>query len=223
MPPSPTTRTAPSASVQQHGAGARVALGGDWVLGATGAEAAAVVRAVEALPAGTMLSFDARALGTWDSALIALLLRLDGVARERRLTLQADALPDGARHLLALATAVPERVEARNSGGAADAGPPGRRRALGEPRDRELRRFRGRDRVGAGTLRNRARADAEPGPGTGAAAGRDRRAAGGVPGQLPDGPDSRVRGGAAQLRQFGATIFVANLVAIGVVRDLGRS
>jgi len=221
MPPSPTTRAAPSASVQQRGPGALVVLGGDWVLGATGAEAAAVVRAVEALPAGTSLSFDARALGTWDSALIALLLRLDGVARDKRLTLQADALPEGARHLLALATAVPERVEARKQAAAPPmldrlgAGAVSASRATGSFVDfvGETALALGRFVTGRAQMRSRdlglalqqAGIDALPVV------------------SLVNFLMGLILGfvGAAQLRQFGATIFVANLVAIGVVRDLG--
>lgn len=223
MPPDPTTRTRtlPSASVQQRGPRAQVALAGDWLLGATGTTATEAVRVVEALPAGTTLSFDARALGTWDSALIAFLLRLDGVARAQGLAVQTEALPDGARHLLALATAVPERVEARKPAAAGTV----------------------LDRLGAGAL--------TAGRATGSfvefvgetALGLGRFVTGHAQLRQRDlglalqqaGIDALpvvslvnflmglILGfvGAAQLRQFGATIFVANLVAIGVVRDLG--
>jgi len=223
MPPSrgtTTPRTPPSAAVHRRGTSAQVVLAGDWMLGATGAEAAEAVRAVEALPAGTTLSFDARALGTWDSALIAFLLRLDGVARAHGLALQADALPDGARHLLALATAVPERVEARKQ---AATGP-----IL--------------DRLGSGALRAAGASGSfiEFVGDTALALGRlvtgraqmRRRDLGlalqqaGIDALPVVSLVNFLVGlilafvGAAQLQEFGATIYVANLVGIAVVRDI---
>ena len=218
--PSTTTRVLPSVSVQLRGASARVVLAGDWMLGTTGPQAADAVRAVQALPAGAIVSFDTRALGTWDSALIAFLLHLDDAARAQRLAIQPDGLPDGARRLLALATAVPERVEAR-------------RQAAARPM---------LDRFGASMLRvgSATGSFVEFVGETALALGRlvtgraqvRRRDVGlalqqaGIDAlpvvSLVNFLMGLILGfvGAAQLKRFGATIFVADLVGIGIVRDL---
>jgi phospholipid/cholesterol/gamma-HCH transport system permease protein len=206
--------------VQLRGASARVVLAGDWMLGTTGPQAADAVRAVQALPAGAIVSFDTRALGTWDSALIAFLLHLDDAARAQRLAIQPDGLPDGARRLLALATAVPERVEAR-------------RQAAARPM---------LDRFGASMLRvgSATGSFVEFVGETALALGRlvtgraqvRRRDVGlalqqaGIDAlpvvSLVNFLMGLILGfvGAAQLKRFGATIFVADLVGIGIVRDL---
>ncbi len=223
MPPgynTPTPRTPSSATVQLRGASAQVALAGDWMLGTTRAGAADAVRAVQALPAGAIMSFDTRALGTWDSALIAFLLQLDDAARAQGRALQPDGLPDGARRLLALATAVPERVEARRQAAALPAldrlgtGMLGAGSAAGSFIEfvGETARALGRLVFGRAQVRGRdlglalqqAGIDALPVV------------------SLVNFLMGLILGfvGAAQLKRFGATIFVADLVGIGIVRDL---
>lgn len=55
------------------------------------------------------LSFDCSKLGDFDSALICLLLRLHDKCRELGINVDLNGLPDGPRHLLELAVAVPEK------------------------------------------------------------------------------------------------------------------
>jgi phospholipid/cholesterol/gamma-HCH transport system permease protein len=56
---------------------------------------------------------DARGLTGWDSGLLMFLRRLDGFARGAGLETDASGLPEGVRRLLSLAAAVPERAGAR--------------------------------------------------------------------------------------------------------------
>ena len=61
------------------------------------------------------IEFDAQALGRWDTGLMILLSAVRRAAESRNATLDSAGLPDGARKLLELAFAVPERVGARRS------------------------------------------------------------------------------------------------------------
>jgi len=61
------------------------------------------------------LSFDSTALGTWDSALVNFLLKLMNVAEERGIEIDRGALPEGAERLIRLATAVPEKDTKREA------------------------------------------------------------------------------------------------------------
>jgi phospholipid/cholesterol/gamma-HCH transport system permease protein len=61
----------------------------------------------------TSLSFDCAALAGWDSGLLTLLTKIDGICRSRGIALDTAGLPDGLQRLLGLATAIPERAGAR--------------------------------------------------------------------------------------------------------------
>jgi phospholipid/cholesterol/gamma-HCH transport system permease protein len=61
------------------------------------------------------VAFDARGLESWDSAIVTFLVQVSALCRERDITLSLDGLPDGARRLLDLAEAVPENAGARRS------------------------------------------------------------------------------------------------------------
>jgi phospholipid/cholesterol/gamma-HCH transport system permease protein len=65
--------------------------------------------------AARRLAIDASDLAGWDTGLLAFLTGLEALCRERKLEFDDSALPDGARRLLRLATAVPERQDARRS------------------------------------------------------------------------------------------------------------
>jgi len=62
------------------------------------------------------LTFDASALGHWDTSLLLFLDHLEKACKTSGAQLDRSGLPDGVRRLVALAEAVPERAGARGSG-----------------------------------------------------------------------------------------------------------
>lgn len=80
-----------------------------------------VQRQVESGSSIRRITFDARGLTGWDSGLLTFLTKLIGEAECRGIDLDLTGLPEGVRRLLALATAVPTRK---------DTGPAGRRISL---------------------------------------------------------------------------------------------
>jgi phospholipid/cholesterol/gamma-HCH transport system permease protein len=68
---------------------------------------------LEAGPAVQRLGFDTRDLTSWDSGLLTLLRQVVDLCRQRHIAPDQAGLPDGVRKLLALAAAVPERAGAR--------------------------------------------------------------------------------------------------------------
>ena len=95
--------------------GLRLVISGDWQLGrsvpGTGDFLAALAR--DEPPA--RLAFDCSGLGRWDASLLVGLRALEQAAGERRVVLDRDGLPDGVRRLLDLAGAVAERAGVRRS------------------------------------------------------------------------------------------------------------
>ena len=89
-----------------------VRLGGVWSLENGLPSLAEVERALDeaATPA---LTFDTAGLGRWDSALLAFLMGVEELAESRDVTLDRSGLTDGLRRLLSLAEAVPEKSDAR--------------------------------------------------------------------------------------------------------------
>jgi phospholipid/cholesterol/gamma-HCH transport system permease protein len=61
------------------------------------------------------VKLDARGLGQWDSAIVTFLAGVDARCRERGVTVDREELPAGIRRLLHLAEAVPERAGVRRS------------------------------------------------------------------------------------------------------------
>jgi phospholipid/cholesterol/gamma-HCH transport system permease protein len=91
----------------------RLRLFGDWVL-ATGVRSLAeLIRRFNEGPHPTKISFDASGLGAWDSVLIDFLAKLEAIAGDKAVEVDRSALPGGVARLLALARAVPERSGAR--------------------------------------------------------------------------------------------------------------
>jgi phospholipid/cholesterol/gamma-HCH transport system permease protein len=63
----------------------------------------------------TVVAFDTTGLGAWDSAILTFLASVSKLARERDIQLDHTGLPEGLSRLLALAEAVPEKGDARAS------------------------------------------------------------------------------------------------------------
>ena len=90
-----------------------IRLAGRWELRNGLASAAAVETELRREPPASRVAFDSQELGPWDSSILAFLARVSDVCRERAVAIDASALPAGLHNLLDLAVAVPERAGAR--------------------------------------------------------------------------------------------------------------
>jgi len=107
---------APRLSFSELDAGMlRVGLAGDWKLKAGLPTPAEVGKRLETAARVRRLAFDAAQLGAWDSGLLAFLVGVQDLCKTRNIQMDPGALPEGARRLLKLATAVPERAGARRA------------------------------------------------------------------------------------------------------------
>jgi phospholipid/cholesterol/gamma-HCH transport system permease protein len=79
-------------------------LAGAWRLGQPLPSAESAAQAVQA---GAKVGFDASELKGWDTGLMVFLLQLERLCRERGLEIDPSGLPDGVQRLYRLATAVP--------------------------------------------------------------------------------------------------------------------
>ena len=91
----------------------RVVLAGSWKLRKDLPSAQLVTDQIEKTPGLQSVHIDAQAVDEWDSGLLVFLGRSLKIADQHNLELQTIGLPDGATKLLQLATAVPEKKDAR--------------------------------------------------------------------------------------------------------------
>jgi len=91
-----------------------IVLIGDWRLKRGLPSSDAVARRLDIATKPTTLRFDSRRLGSWDSGLVAFLARVQEIARARQIALDPAGLPDGARRLLRLVSSAPERAGGRH-------------------------------------------------------------------------------------------------------------
>jgi len=89
-----------------------VRLAGGWRLEEGLPPVAPVEREIHARTTRT-LAFDTRELGSWDSALVTFLAEVSALCRARGIAMDQGGLPPGVRRLLELAEAVPEAAGAR--------------------------------------------------------------------------------------------------------------
>ena len=164
---------------------------------------------------------DSSALTDWDSALICFLVELKKRCQTLNITLEADGLPEGAKRLVALALAVPEREGShRSEPQVSFATEVGREVLEAFKSAGEMLDFLGESFIALGrAIRGKARF----------------RMSDTVLVVQQCGPDAlpivtlisflvgMILGfvGLVQLEQFGADIFVANLVAVAMVREMG--
>ena len=103
-----------SLSFKQTGdATLQVHLAGAWRLRGGLPSAALVKRELESAPGMRQIGFDARALTSWDSSVLAFLVEVSRFCRLRGIDMDRTTLPSGLRRLLDLAEAVPEKAGAR--------------------------------------------------------------------------------------------------------------
>ncbi len=74
-----------------------------------------VADAAERMASATRLSFDARELDAWDTSLLAFLMKFLDLCKKNRIAVDRSGLPSGLGRLLDLAEAVPERKGARRA------------------------------------------------------------------------------------------------------------
>jgi phospholipid/cholesterol/gamma-HCH transport system permease protein len=199
----------------------RVRLIGEWVLASGARSPTELSHQLNESPPPTKVSFDARELGAWDNVLINFLDKLEAIAGERSVAVDRSGLPGGVQRLLALARAVPERQGARRTQERPDLLTRVGSSSLGFfAMMADLISFLGEAVIGIGRI----------------FVGRARLRRSDLMLAIEDcGPTalpivaliSFLVGlilafvGAIQLQQFGAAIFVANLVGIAMVREMG--
>ncbi|MEN6437972.1 MAG: ABC transporter permease [Syntrophobacter sp.] len=90
-----------------------VELSGNWKLEMEVPSADAVRSKIEAMPQCRAIVFDTRNLTGWDSSLVAFMKNVYEFCATRNIERVPDGLPQGVVRLLALATAVPEKKDAK--------------------------------------------------------------------------------------------------------------
>jgi phospholipid/cholesterol/gamma-HCH transport system permease protein len=197
-----------------------VRLSGRWTLADGVPSAEPVVREFASHPRVSGLVFEPRDLGEWDSSLVTFVHSVAALASDRGARLETSALPAGARKLLDLALAVKPRVEAPPPVDDAVTARVGRVALKAWDTASDAVRFMGETVIALGALlRGRARFRRidlmHAFEATGVAALGIVALINFLIGSV------LAFVGAVQLQQFGASIYVANLVAIGVTRELG--
>jgi phospholipid/cholesterol/gamma-HCH transport system permease protein len=91
----------------------RLRLSGSWHLIRPLPPVAELERQLDGQSGVRRILVEARDLAGWDSGLLMFLRRVDGFARQTGIETDASGLPEGVRRLLRLAAAVPERAGAR--------------------------------------------------------------------------------------------------------------
>jgi phospholipid/cholesterol/gamma-HCH transport system permease protein len=208
--------------IQRTGNGTAVLrISGDWLItAATPGPDDVQVDLTAGLEPRTV-AFDSHGLGTWDTSILTFVIQLSDLCRDRGIDVDRSGLPQGVQNLLGLAEAVPEKEDARTT----------------EIRKSVL------EQIGEGTL-SAAGSLGEMLEFLGHAtitfarlAGRSVRFRRSDLMVLVQQAGAEALGivtlisfliglilafvGAAQLEQFGAAIYVADLVGVAMVRDVG--
>jgi len=90
-----------------------VRLSGEWKLGRQLQQGEKFRRQIESEGTVSRITFDTQAMTGWDSGLITFLIRIIEIGSEMHIPVTKDGLPSGVQRILALASAVPERKGAR--------------------------------------------------------------------------------------------------------------
>jgi phospholipid/cholesterol/gamma-HCH transport system permease protein len=90
-----------------------VRLMGDWKIGNRLPSADEIEQQLKARGQVKSIGFEASDLKEWDDSLLTFLVRIKDYCSQNKIVLETDGLPEGARLLLRLATTVPEREGAR--------------------------------------------------------------------------------------------------------------
>jgi phospholipid/cholesterol/gamma-HCH transport system permease protein len=107
------TSTAGSVSYTPSPEGLLLRLTGDWKIENQLPSAEEVNKQLTSIGPVKKIGFDTGELKEWDSGLLTFLIKIQEFCALNKVGLEADGLPEGARRLLKLASAVPERKGAR--------------------------------------------------------------------------------------------------------------
>ena len=199
----------------------RLVLGGDWTLKSGLPSAADVERKLANNTRVRRIGFETPGLGDWNSGLIAFLVGVYGSCKAKQIEFDPGGLPDGARRLVSLAIAVPERQGARRTSERPDfLTLVGNETAALWRSVGEMMEFLGETiqivaRLPLGRVRFRRSDLLEIIYDSGAAALPIVTLISFLVGMI------LAFVGAVQLEQFGAQIFVADLVGIAMAREMG--
>lgn len=199
----------------------RIRLAGNWRRHDAMPRLEAIEQALAGGPPMKILDFDGSGLQGWDSRFLTFVCQCREFCRTRSLEFRDERLPEGVRRLLRLASAVPEKKDARRT----EAKSPwlariGESALTGRDALREMLAFLGENVIAFGRLlRGRAQfrwADAflvmqQCGPEALGIVALINFLVGLIIAFV----------GAVGLMKFGASVFVADMVAIGTVREMG--
>lgn len=90
-----------------------VKLSGDWKITETLPSTSDVEKSLDSDKGIRRLTFDTKDLGGWDSGLLTFLIKIFETCSKTKIEVVKEGLPEGVRRLIDLATAVPERAGAR--------------------------------------------------------------------------------------------------------------
>jgi phospholipid/cholesterol/gamma-HCH transport system permease protein len=198
-----------------------VEIGGNWTIAAALPTIERVAQQIDTVPQVQRLTFATEELQAWDSTLLPFLLKCQDLCHQRQLTCELSTLPQGIQRLLRLATAVAERTGARREGiQVSFLTRLGNRVLANRTAAQELLVFLGQVTLAFGRLlRGRARFRRTDFWLIVQACGAQALPIVSLISFLVGLILAFV--GAVQLRQFGAQIYVADLVGIAMAREMG--
>ncbi len=88
---------------------------GPWRLSSSLPDVDPLVRELDVLQPSAVVAFDSSEMTQWDSALLTSIGQLLELCRKRQLEVDRSGLPEGVRRMLSLAEAVPEKTDARKA------------------------------------------------------------------------------------------------------------
>ncbi|MFZ0928841.1 MAG: ABC transporter permease [Syntrophobacteraceae bacterium] len=94
-----------------------VRLGGDWNIAHGPPSAEELQKKIASTPQLEKVAFDAYGLGEWDSSLLTFLIKLKHLCSQRSIIFSSERLPTGVARLIDLASAVPEKKDAGKKSG----------------------------------------------------------------------------------------------------------
>ncbi len=199
----------------------RVYLEGAWSIQADTSLSAEMLNRIKTEQGLTALAFEAGGLTGWDSCLITFLLKLLDCCRQRQIAVDRSGLPTGVQRLLDLATAIPERSGARkNASREALLSRIGEQALCFVDASRDMLAFIGEAALAVARLaRGKARFQRSEFIAILQSCGAEALPIVSLISLLVGLILAFV--GAVQLQMFGAQIYVASLVGIGMVRVMG--